>query len=54
MTVFSPDVHTHVTPGTAFLHIGIFITAFLGIVGLTKLTFEPLQADRRKYPYNGT
>lgn len=53
MTVFSPDVHTHVKPRTALLHIGIFVAAFFGIVGATQMTFEPLQANRRTYPYNG-
>lgn len=53
MAVFSPDVHNHVKPATAFLHVGVFIAAFMGIVGLTQITFEPLQAVRRTYPYNG-
>ena len=53
MTVFSPDVHTHVKPRTALLHIGIFVAAFFGIVGATQITFTPLQANRRTYPYNG-
>ncbi|CCG83887.1 protein of unknown function [Taphrina deformans PYCC 5710] len=54
LTVFSPDVHRHVKPATAFLHIGIFITAVFGIVGGTYITFTPLQAVRRTYPYDGT
>lgn len=54
MTVFSPDVHTHVKPKTAFFHIGVFITVFMTVVGLTQITFTPLQANRRTYPYNGT
>lgn len=53
MTVFSPDVHTHVKPRTALLHIAVFVAAFFGIVGATQMTFTPLQANRRTYPYNG-
>lgn len=53
LTVFSPDVHSHVTPRRAFLHIAVFLLALLGVVGATRLTFTPLQAVRRTYPYDG-
>ncbi|ORY75796.1 hypothetical protein BCR37DRAFT_383955 [Protomyces lactucae-debilis] len=53
LTVFGPDVHTHVKPRTAFFHLGVWLACFMGVVGFGKIMFFELPAERRTYPYNG-
>lgn len=53
LTVFGPDLHTHVTPTTALFNIAVFVAAFFGVVGFAHIMYTPLPAVRRTYPYEG-
>ncbi|BFZ53373.1 hypothetical protein PYCC9005_000396 [Savitreella phatthalungensis] len=50
LAVFTPDVHTHVTPGKAALHLLFAGLALYAVALIGYFTFEPLQAVRRTYP----
>lgn len=47
--VFSPEQYTHVTSNKAFLSIGTFVAAFLGLCGLVSLTYPDKPSAPRTF-----
>lgn len=48
--VFSPEQYTHATPGKAFLHLGCFVAAFLGLCGTVSLFYPDKPSVPRTFP----
>ncbi|KAL1990369.1 hypothetical protein VTN49DRAFT_6208 [Thermomyces lanuginosus] len=48
--VFSPEQYTHVTPKKAFLSIGTFVAAFLGLCGVVSLYYPDKPSAPRTFP----
>ncbi|RMJ22264.1 hypothetical protein PHISP_06865 [Aspergillus sp. HF37] len=48
--VFSPEQHTHVSPGKGFFHLGCFVAAFLGLCGAVSLTYPDRPTIPRTFP----
>ncbi|KAL2009304.1 hypothetical protein VTN00DRAFT_7498 [Thermoascus crustaceus] len=48
--VFSPEQYTHATPGKAFLHLGCFVAAFLGLCSTVSLFYPDKPSVPRTFP----
>ncbi|CAG7948559.1 unnamed protein product [Penicillium olsonii] len=47
--VFSPEQYTHVTPGKGFFHLGCFVVAFLGLVGVVSMNYPDKPSVPKTY-----
>ncbi|KAJ5496334.1 NADH:ubiquinone oxidoreductase ASHI subunit [Penicillium fimorum] len=47
--VFSPEEYTHVTAGKGFFHLGCFVVAFLGLVGVVSLNYPDKPSVPKTY-----
>ncbi|KAJ5121160.1 NADH:ubiquinone oxidoreductase ASHI subunit [Penicillium bovifimosum] len=47
--VFSPEQYTHVSAGKGFLHLGCFVVAFLGLVGIVSLNYPDKPSVPKTY-----
>lgn len=47
--VFSPEQYTHVTAGKGFFHLGCFVVAFLGLVGVVSLNYPDKPSAPKAY-----
>lgn len=47
--VFSPEEYTHVTAGKGFFHLGCFVAAFLGLVGVVSLNYPDKPSVPKAY-----
>ncbi|CAI7638856.1 unnamed protein product [Penicillium glandicola] len=47
--VFSPEQYTHVTAGKGFFHLGCFVVAFLGLVGIVSLNYPDKPSAPKTY-----
>lgn len=47
--MFSPEIDTHFTPGWGAVCLGIFITAFLGVVTVVRMNYPDMPAVKRGY-----
>ncbi|KAJ5273917.1 hypothetical protein N7478_009042 [Penicillium angulare] len=47
--VFSPEQYTHVSSGKGFLHLGMFVVAFLGVCGIVSLNYPDKPSVPKTY-----
>lgn len=47
--VFSPEQYTHVSPSKGFFHLGCFVVAFLGLVGVVSLNYPDKPSAPKTY-----
>ncbi|CAI7571072.1 unnamed protein product [Penicillium bialowiezense] len=47
--VFSPEQYTHVSAGKGFFHLGCFVVAFLGLVGVVSLNYPDKPSVPKTY-----
>ena len=48
--VFSPERHTHVSPGKGLFHIGCFVAVFLSFCGVVSLYYPDKPSIPRTFP----
>lgn len=47
--VFSPEQYTHVSPSKGFFHLGCFVAAFLGLVGVVSMNYPDKPSVPKTY-----